>query len=278
MTSIEVSQPNSFLSARRALKLSQAEVKARVPFAISQPTLSRIESSAKFPTTATARKLAQWYEAAGVWEGRALLDLVDRGDRADHHHRGTCKDTDYTSPYKSQDPRQFYLDSTDSRGHSTKKSVAFPPETASLIEMVVNDPLTPYRSVYDFARDAIVHRLRQLLDQSLITEPVGERAKLALVEASWNDWKMLEGDRERLLGSLAEDAEKVRGRGALVELGKRLQAVHAAIREEDRGRVESAMRVVAKRLRDGEGIGEDAGDKAALAALEAMIGEDEGES
>lgn len=62
------------------------------------------------------------------------------------------------------EPANFYIGSVDKRGHGTAMRV--PDNVHPQIVAVVNSDATPYRSVQDFFRDAGVHRMHWLRENS----------------------------------------------------------------------------------------------------------------
>lgn len=63
----------------------------------------------------------------------------------------------------------FYIHSTNKHNHAhtvrtLPEHTRFPPEVVAQMREMVDDPLTPYRSLQDLIRDAVYHRLHDLAE------------------------------------------------------------------------------------------------------------------
>jgi hypothetical protein len=85
-----------------------------------------------------------------------------------------------TSGYKRTN---VYMRSTDGHGHGTKLNIKFLEQQLSQVSQWVDDPRTKYRSMHDFIRDAVYHRVRDMADiwAGGVTTPEAE-AELMLAE------------------------------------------------------------------------------------------------
>lgn len=76
----------------------------------------------------------------------------------------------------------FYVDSTDKRGHNEKVQITVSPSVYGEIGSLVGDPkFAEYRTMADFVRDAIIHRLHYLSTE-FETTPELERLVLLQIE------------------------------------------------------------------------------------------------
>lgn len=108
------------------------------------------------------------------------------------------------------DEREFYVGSTDGKGHNTNVQVPIPPNImGALSSMVATREIPAYRSVQDFVRDAIVHRLHQLAILDLSDDPELQRARAQEITSSRiaAEVRALELDREQL--AQAEEGMRV---------------------------------------------------------------------
>jgi hypothetical protein len=99
--------------------------------------------------------------------------------------------TGYTDPADPRDmwalasvgyaPDKFYMWSLDTNGHGDVSQLKTPPNLKAMVMQMVGDEDLPYRTFADFARDAIVHRIRWLLDQqNTLNEPLWQRLRESL--------------------------------------------------------------------------------------------------
>jgi hypothetical protein len=60
------------------------------------------------------------------------------------------------------DEGEYYIHSTDRKGHGSSLRVQVPPDIARRIHVLIVDPRLPYKTPNDLIRDAIVHRIAKL--------------------------------------------------------------------------------------------------------------------
>ena len=78
--------------------------------------------------------------------------------------RGKAAPEDLWQTDDSYDPNEFYTASADRRGHSDTFYVKVPPYVASALSQFIQSGKVPqYKTVQDFIRDAIVHRIHYLM-------------------------------------------------------------------------------------------------------------------
>ena len=71
-------------------------------------------------------------------------------------------------------PNAYYTQASDKKGHSAKMGVKIPVTIAGEVGVVVSsDKIPEYRTVQDFIRDAIIHRLHDI--QQILDDPDLER-------------------------------------------------------------------------------------------------------
>lgn len=99
--------------------------------------------------------------------------------------------TGYTDPDDPRDmwalaavgyaPDKFYMWSRDSKGFGDVTQIKTPPSLKAMVMQLVGDEDLPYRTFADFARDAMVHRMRWLLEQqNTMNEPLWHRLRESL--------------------------------------------------------------------------------------------------
>lgn len=64
------------------------------------------------------------------------------------------------------DTDQFYMRSTDAKGHATSQNIKIEPLLGHAIKVLIHEENLPYRSIADFARDAMCHRAHELMEKS----------------------------------------------------------------------------------------------------------------
>lgn len=82
-------------------------------------------------------------------------------------------------------PNQFYVKSTDGRGHGEKMSITLPPDVLGQIGAVVESKRFPYKTSHDLVRDAVLHRLHMLNEiqpGETLTEFLNQQRLLHLLE------------------------------------------------------------------------------------------------
>lgn len=72
--------------------------------------------------------------------------------------------------------------STDAKGHATSQNIKIEPLLAHAVKVIVNNESLPYRSPADFARDAMAHRVQQLMEK----DPAFGMEAWSL----WAEWKL----------------------------------------------------------------------------------------
>ena len=72
------------------------------------------------------------------------------------------------------DLTNFYIRSTDGKGHSENIQVKISTAMAGAINALIREDVVPYRTIQDFVRDAIVHRAKWLSDnkRTLRIDPI----------------------------------------------------------------------------------------------------------
>jgi hypothetical protein len=116
---------------------------------------------------------------------------------------------------------RFYVDATDGRGHSEKVHAALPPGIHSQLGALIAGRTVPtYRTMADFVRDAIIHRLHWMDENYEITEELQDELtrirsldKLMVEQKRDNELQLLiEGYRGRLNGANAAEKSAIRER------------------------------------------------------------------
>ena len=112
---------------------------------------------------------------------------------------------------------KFYVNATDSHHHSTKISFVVPPHIVAQIGQIVQSGKIPaYKTLEDFIRDSINHRLKFLLDHHLNLLSESEREALA---------------RELLIAQMERDQEISSSQQEMIEKFK--QSMRDAIERGD---------------------------------------------
>lgn len=100
----------------------------------------------------------------------------------------------FTGGEKGYRPDRFYTKSTDQRGHGEKIQVRVPQGIDSQVHAAVRD-IPEYRSLQDFVRDALVHRLEWVQKQYQLGE---EAERILALERFEADNKAYRDDMERM--------------------------------------------------------------------------------
>lgn len=96
--------------------------------------------------------------------GRGLLRTVTDETSGEDLERIAAWQDRFQHSIGNYDPGEFYVRSTDEKGHMDKTSLSYPQGLGSLIAQVV-DEVPHYSSSQAFIRDSIIHRMAQLCYQ-----------------------------------------------------------------------------------------------------------------
>lgn len=114
-----------------------------------------------------------------------------------------------TDPFSPDDPTyhpdEFYVASTDGRGHTTKMRVNLPPMIAAQLgQLVASRSITAYRTVQDIIRDALIHRLHHLQNEIKIDD-LGQALDLQIMRSR------LDTQRQKIeeLTALLDDTKEI---------------------------------------------------------------------
>lgn len=99
------------------------------------------------------------------------------------------------------DRKKVYRRSTDGHGHGEKLQVKMLETQIGMMQQWVNDRRTEYRSVADFVRDAVYHRLHDMTEQFPDETELSHHLKLELL--------MAEMETQELNGRRRDDVLKV---------------------------------------------------------------------
>lgn len=102
---------------------------------------------------------------------------------------------------KAYSEEKFYIGATDSHGHSAKLQVKLKESEAAMIAPWITHPVTPYRSMQDFIRDAVHHRLHALhvlVDGGKLTDGLQE----ALILGALNTYRVQREARDEMMKTL----------------------------------------------------------------------------
>lgn len=93
---------------------------------------------------------------------------------ADKPTRGRPKKTNLWSTQRGEySPANFYVAASDSKGHDQFVRMRVPPNIAGEVaSLVASRKLPVYKTASDFYRDAVIHRLRYLLDNNMIAAQI----------------------------------------------------------------------------------------------------------
>lgn len=145
-------------------------------------------------------------------------------------------------------PERLYTRSTNKHDHSVKNDVRMPPGIHAMVSEVV-DKVPGYRSMADFYRDAVVHRMRWWLERDMELTPILKyRLDMELWLADLDQLQQIMELGENLTSTNRELLERAATSRNVWVLGKTIQGVED--RAEELGQpYEGQLRELAKEYR-----------------------------
>ena len=124
------------------------------------------------------------------------------------------------------DPDRFYLESTDSKGHSIAFRIRIPPDVARRIAEVVSDRSTPFRTTNDVIRTALVQYLNYMATSMVTNEHfaafVERYTAQAAVESDLEEYKQHERSVETARKLVAITSNRPEAKRLLTNLAETL--------------------------------------------------------